>query len=156
VNHEIVELSHSGRHAKIYTIINLDTNITLYQNFLQTYSKTHRDEIRDIVNTLELMGKSKGVAAHLIKDKEGSPGDGIVALFDNPDRNLRLYGIKFGSGIIILGGGGIKDVRAWQDDPILKAEVEKLKKFSKIINVKIRERDITINKDDTLEGDLIL
>lgn len=156
MNHEIVELSHSGRHAKIYTIINLDTNITLYQDFLQTYSKTHRDEIRDIINTLELMGKSKGIATHLIKDNEGSPGDGIVALFDNPDRNLRLYGIKFGSGIIILGGGGIKDVRAWQDDPILKAKVEILKKFSKIINVKIRDRDIMITKDDTLEGDLIL
>lgn len=155
MNYEIVELPHSGRHAKIYTVENLDTNQTLYHEFIQSYIGNHREEIKDIINTLEEMGKTKGIAQHLIKDNEGSPGDGIVALFDNPDRNLRLYGIRFGSGIIILGGGGIKKVRAWQDDTILKAKVEELQKLSKKINQKIRDGDIRLS-DNELEGDYFL
>jgi len=155
VSYEIVELPHSGKHAKIYTIYSDKINNTLYHQFIQNNIGNYRDEVRDIVNTLEKMGKQKGVAQHLIKDNEGSPGEGIVALFDNPDRDLRLYGIRFGSGIIILGDGGVKNVRAWQDAPLLKAKVNELQKISKLINIKISEGDIKLS-DDEISGDFIL
>ena len=95
----------------------------------------------------------------MIKDDEGAVGDGIIALFDDPDRNLRLYAIKFGRGILILGNGGekSKNIRAWQEYPQLTKAVSELQRISKTINDKIREREITFSSDGmSLMGDLQL
>ena len=45
-------------------------------------------------------------------------GKFVWALYDDEEKNLRLFCIKFSSVAIILGGGGSKDkfVIKWQDD----------------------------------------
>lgn len=157
MNFEIVELEDlSGERATIYTILEIGESLTFFEKFLQT-NQQYMDELKDILVTIDLIGSEKGVANFLIKDKEGSPGDGIIALYDNPDKNLRLYAIQFGSGILILGGGGFKSklIRTWQEDELLKEEVENLKKISKKINQRIIERNITFSENEIeLEGDL--
>lgn len=103
---EIVELEEfSGGRAAIYTILEMGESSSLFDKFLET-NQQYEEELKDILETIDLIGNKKGVVEFLIKDKEASPGDGIIALYDNPDKNLRLYAIKFGSGILILGGGG--------------------------------------------------
>jgi hypothetical protein len=39
---------------------------------------------------------------------EGKYGDGVSALFDKPKYKLRLYCIRYGTQIIIVGWGGEK------------------------------------------------
>src|SRR5690606_20104880 len=117
------------------------------------------EEVQNIVETINLIGSRKGVANHLIKNHEGSPGDGIIALFDDPDRSLRLYCIQFGNSILILGNGGYKPkaIRAWQEDPELSKCVNKLKEISTLITSKIHDREIVISDDCmSLTGDLLL
>lgn len=76
-------------------------------------------------------------------------------MFDEPDYKLRLYCIKYGKEIVILGGGGVKDVRAWQDDPKLNEEASLIIKIAKEINQAIKEKDIKYSNDYMrLEGDL--
>ena len=57
---------------------------------------------------------------------EGIPGDGVCALFDLPNSNLRLYCIRYGNSIIILGGGGQKPktISAFQENEKLAKQFE--------------------------------
>lgn len=58
--------------------------------------------------------------------------------------------------LLILGGGGEKLVRAWQDDEILKEEAEWMKYVSQKIYQRIKDKDIYFTNDDRdIEGDLI-
>lgn len=159
MNFEIVEISTlSGDQATIYTIIEKGAKCSYFEQFLQDHIEEYGDELKSILATIEIMSNEKGVAEFLLKNHEGGIGDGIVALFDNPEHNLRLYGIRFGNGILILGSGGYKskNIRAWQEDKILTTEVEKLKVISKKITERIKDKEIVFSDDDLeLEGNLI-
>lgn len=157
MNFEIVELEEfSGKKATVYAIAEIGESLTLFDKFLDE-NAGYEEELKDILVTIDLIGRKKGVADYLIKEKEGSPGDGIIALYDNPDKNLRVYAIQFGAGILILGGGGFKDksIQAWQEDPQLSQEVNRLKEISRKINQRIIDWEIQFSDNEIeLEGDL--
>ena len=86
------------------------------------------------------------------------PGDGVCALYDDPDKNLRLYCIRYGSLIVILGGGGHKpkNIKALQEDEKLTKENNLLKAISQEISSRIKDREISYTNDHMdFEGDLI-
>lgn len=58
-----------------------------------------------MVQRLKIIGTKTGAREQFFKLHEGNPGDGVCALFDLPDKNLRLYCIRYNTQIIILGGG---------------------------------------------------
>ena len=68
---------------------------------------------------------------------------------------MRLYCIVFGTVAIILGGGGPKPegVRAWQDNPNLKANAELMIRISQRITKAIHNKEIQVT-DKGLSGDL--
>lgn len=68
-----------------------------------------------------------------------------------PGSNLRLYCIKYGNSILILGGGGHKpkNKRRLQDVDKLRIENELLNAISKKITELIREREIRFSKNET-------
>ena len=81
--------------------------------------------------------------------------DLVCALYDNPDRKLRLYCIRYGMSLIIVGGGGPKEVRALQDDEKLTKENYTLRDVSDAILERMRDKDIKFSDDhQELEGDL--
>ena len=155
---EIVELlDFSGYFAGIYTTVIGENDLSLFDNFIQENIEKYTEEIGDILATIETIGYETGAREKFFKPNEGSLGDGICALYDNPDRKLRLYCIKYESSTIILGGGGMKNVRALQDDPKLKSENYLLRKISKMITDAIKEGDIRWSADGKrLIGNLII
>jgi hypothetical protein len=107
-----------------------------------------------MVQRLKTIGTKTGAREQFFKLHEGNPGDGVCALFDLPDKNLRLYCIRYNTQIIILGGGGIKLVRAFQQDSKLTKENYLLRELSKQITERIKEKDIRFSKDgNDFEGD---
>jgi hypothetical protein len=89
---------------------------------------------------------------------EGLEWDDLVcALYDIPDKHLRLYCIRLDDHILIVGNGGPKDVRAWQDDAKLRREVTEMIHYSKIIRTKLNDGSLKISADGLkFEGDLML
>ncbi len=145
---EIVELlDFSGYKAGIYTVILNEGSQSLFDNFIQENRPKFSAEIDDILLKIETIGHVTGAREHLFKINEGTLGDGICALYDNPDKKIRLYCIRYGSTTIILGGGGYKDVRALQDDPKLKHENYLLREISRLITESIKDGDITWASD---------
>lgn len=147
----------SGRKTTVYNIMVEEEGKTLLDLFIEENIEQYKDEILDIINRIKLIGQI-GAQEYFFKLNEGKPGDGVCALFDKPDSKLRLYCIRYGSGVLILGGGGekIKSIRAWQESLQLSNEANKLIQLSKAIVMALREKDVEWSEDySELEGDLV-
>ncbi len=79
------------------------------------------------------MAKTTGARETFFKTNEGVPGDGVCALYDDPDKKLRLYGVRYGNLVVILGSGGEKPktIRALQESKKLVDENSMVKRISK-------------------------
>ena len=153
---KIVKLTRfSGSEASVYSLVVDDSSTTLFENFVQENKISHTEEVINIGMRLHTIGNDTGARYSFFKHKEGVPGDGVVALYDDPDKKLRLYAIRYGNDILILGGGGPKNVKALQDDEKLKKENYLLRAVSARIAEKIKDREIRFSANNLeLEGEL--
>lgn len=158
MKYEIVELQlFSGSEAKVYSLIRLGEEETLFELFVNEHKLTFRDEVNDILKTLYQIGHTTGARSSFFKQHEGRYGDFVCALFDLPEKNLRLYCIRFGMAAIILGGGGKKanNIRAWQEDEKLSKEANAIIAYAKDILQRLDKGDLYWSDDKTaLEGNL--
>ena len=157
--YEIIELEGlSGSECTIYSIVPAGSNLSIFREFIERNKTDFAKEVKDITERLTLIGKGTGARVGFFKEFEGRPGDGVCALFDLPGNHLRLYCIRFGMTVIILGGGGPKgkETRNWQDDPMLSEEVTKIMAYADDIGRRLVARDdLRWTKDyKHLEGDL--
>lgn len=146
MKYEIVELvAFSGEMAGIYSI-KIDDDVILFEKFLDENRNIFPGEVKSLVKNINQIGKHVGTSEKYFKINEGKPGDGVCALFDWPERKLRLYCVRYPSVAIIIGGGGYKasHIRAWQDDKKLKAEAELIIKIAKDVNRRIKDNEIVL------------
>lgn len=144
----LVKLSRfSGNKASVYSVIIDNDRETLFDKFLQENKNLFLSELRDILGRLKSIGYKAGAREGYFKLNEGNPSDGVCALYDDPEKHLRLYCIRYGTQIVVLGGGGPKDVRALQDDEKLTKENYFLRWLSQQITFRIKEGDITFSND---------
>lgn len=155
---ELVEIPNvSGHKCQILSPIVDGHEESLFDEFLKEYYEQYPNEVQDIYDRLRFIGNEGGAREQFFKQNEGAPGDLVCALYDQPDSNLRLYCIRFGSIAVILGGGGYKSksIRSWQEDPNLSEKAELMKRISNIVYNAIKEKDI-IYKDNRLVGNMEL
>lgn len=142
LEYEITELQQlSGRRTKIYTILPKGETTDLFSQFVKNWQASHPEEVKDIAMRLWQMGHKFGARADFFRHEEGKPGDGVCAFFDRPGAKLRLYCVRYGSVALLLGSGGPKKVRAWQDDPILRRAAERMIAYAKDVNRRLSEGD---------------
>lgn len=67
---------------------------------------------------------------------------------------LRLYCLRLSDKILILGNGGVKKTRTYEEDTNLKAYVMTLQKFEKLLNEGVNNGSVTIT-ESTIETDNI-
>ncbi|HET8865922.1 MAG TPA: hypothetical protein VFM80_09490 [Gracilimonas sp.] len=141
----------SGDKSSFYTV-QMEEGTILFDRFINENSKLHEKEIRDILQRIRAMAHRTGAQEHFFKLHEGKPGDGVCALYDEPDANLRLYCIRFGSAIVIIGGGGLKEkiIREFQQNKKLTDENYLLREISAEITDKMKSGEIRFS-DDELE-----
>jgi predicted house-cleaning noncanonical NTP pyrophosphatase (MazG superfamily) len=156
---EIVELTDfSGQKASVYSIKFEDETDTLLDKFLIENNSKYPEELDSIFETIYQIANYHGARRQYFKENEGKIGDLVCALYDNPNSNLRLYCIRFGTTVILLGGGGFKakEIRALQEDPKLKSENYLIRQISELINQKMKEKDIYWENEFKLNGNLII
>lgn len=155
---EVVKLGQfNGNKCGVYSIFVDNEQETLFERFLSENKISFKSEIINILERIRTINSITGARENYFKLDEGKPGDGICALFDLPDSNLRLYCIRYGNSLIILGGGGEKkkSVKALQEVEKLKTENYILRKISAEIAKRIRQREITFSEDGTeITGEL--
>lgn len=157
MNFTLVEIKElSGEKLKVYSIItenDEEVGYTLYDRFIEENSVHFKSEVVDITNRIEIIAKHTGLREDFIKAGEGNLGDGIHALYDKPNSNLRLYFIRFGNVAIVLGNGGIKpkSIRKLQENPKLQESNYFLRKVSAVLKVAVQEGSLSIS-DEGLES----
>ena len=155
---ELVELDEFNCGAgHIYSVAVDDADETLYDLFLEENVMEHRSELEEIVHKLNLMSTRTGFTDNYFKLNEGKPGDGVCAITDFKGK-LRLYCIRFGNILLVLGGGGPKPktIRAYEEDPKLFSENLIIRAVSDAMSKAIREKDITIEENGSLSGTEII
>ena len=69
-----------------------------------------------------------------------------MCAFTDSKKKLRLYCIRFGNVLLVLGGGGpkSKQIRAFQEDPKLMSENLKIRAVSDAMAKAIKEKTLKI------------
>lgn len=147
---KIVKLNQfSGDEAGVYSVVLNNDNETLLNKFVRENVILFKSETKNILERLISIGHKTGARSHFFKEWEGKPGDGVCAFYDQPNSNLRLYCICYGTQLIIIGSGGHKPktIRALQEDTKLKEENALLKEISQQITQRIINKDIRFTPD---------
>jgi len=158
MKYRLVKLSSfSANECSIYSILLNDEQETLLEKFIKENKDTFLSEIKDILQRLRTIGHKTGARIDFFKLDEGYPGDGVCALYDDEESNLRLYCIRYGTQLVVVGSGGPKpkEIRALQEDEKLTEENYFLKRVSAQITQRIKEKEICyINDYLDFSGDL--
>lgn len=84
---------------------------------------------------------------------EDKMNDSVVAL-PVMSSKLRLYCLRLSDKILVLGNGGVKTSRRYEDDTLLNGYVMTLQKFEKLLKQEMASGNVTIT-ESTIETDNI-
>ena len=158
MEYELVKLEQfSSDIVSVYTLLDSATGLTLFDNFIKENSGNHLSEVKEIAATI-LSLKKVGARHNFFKHKEGKTSDGVCALHDSKKSNLRLYCIRYGAVLVILGNGGekLKSTRTLQETKKLEEENQLMKDLSAEIEKRRRDGDIEFSRDFLdIEGELL-
>ncbi|MCA0428317.1 MAG: hypothetical protein LCH37_12865 [Bacteroidetes bacterium] len=138
----------------MYSILPEGEEETLFEKFVAEYHAEFKEELSDILKRLMQIGHNTG-AREIFFKHEGDHqflrkfGKQVWALYDEDDRNLRLYCIRFASVALILGGGGFKtkSVKKWQEDEKLAQEVRLITAYAEHIFSQLASGELFWSKD---------
>jgi len=151
---ELVELEEfDPAMGHIYSVAVDDSNKTLFDLFLEENDADYRLELAEIITKLKTMSSMTGFTDNYFKLNEGTLGDGVCAITDLKGK-LRLYCIRFGNILLVLGGGGPKSklIRTLQEDPKLLMENNNVRIISAAMAKAIREKELRIEEDGSIFG----
>ena len=117
-----------------------------FEKFLATFKDngTYNRDFSIILLALEKI-IAKGALERLFRI-EGSMNDHVSALAID-SRKLRLYCLRISDQILILGNGGVKTTRTYEEDPKLLGYVIDLQTFDKALAEAQRKGSVSIEKN---------
>lgn len=136
--------------SSFYAVKLSNKKLTEAEEFFKRFEESEQKKINILVSNILNMTK-RGIRDEYFKIKELKIDDNICCL---SIEDLRLYCLKYGNVAVILGGGGYKNVRAYQDSAELLGQVELLQNVCRIIDERVKEKEIIIT-DNSIEGNLI-
>lgn len=77
--------------------------------------------------------------------REGKASDSVVALPVTSSK-LRLYCLRLSDKILILGNGGVKNTRTYEEDAALKGYVMTLQKFEDLLKDGVKDGSVNITE----------
>ncbi len=118
------------------------------------YSKFIKDAQmnQDLLRIVQLLDKiaEEGALERFFRP-EGKMRDSVVALPVLRSK-LRLYCLRLSDRILILGNGGVKNSRTYQEDDSLRGYVLTLQKFEELLKEGQRDGTVTVTSK-TIETD---
>lgn len=136
-----------NENCTIYTIQFLNDDFNEFEKFVSkiradaTLDKDFRAIARFIDQILDF-----GALERYFRP-EGKINDSVVALPIIKSR-LRLYCLRLSDKILILGNGGEKKTRTYNEDESLKGYVVTLQSFEKLLYTGVKEGKVTITENE--------
>lgn len=132
--------------VSLYSICFDGNNESEYEKFLQKFkdNATLNSDFQIILLALEKI-IDKGALERFFR-VEGRMSDRVAALSID-SRKLRLYCLRISDQILIVGNGGVKTTRTYQEDEILSGYVLDLQKFDELLVQAQKNGSISIEKN---------
>lgn len=141
----VLEPVTSGKKGHIYTVRFLADTDSEFVKFLTNGEIKSRPERPGLIAHLQAMAERSGFQKRFFREEE-KPTDSVEAL-SRESGPIRLYCCRWTERTLILGDGGLKFVRRYEDDPHLAACVERMAAvYRGILNAQ-RAKDITIDQN---------
>ncbi len=140
-----------GENCTMYSIQFLSEDESEFERF---YSKFKDETVynEDFERLLNILGRIADFGAfERFFRPEGKMSDGVCALPVLKSR-LRLYCLRLSDKILILGNGGVKASRTYNEDNTLRGYVITLQKFDRLIREGVKNGTIIVT-ENTIETD---
>ena len=138
-------LLNEGNQCTLYSIQFTSEDESEYERF---YSKFIEDAKlnRDLLRIVQLVDKiaEEGALERLFRP-EGKMKDSVVAL-PVLSSKLRLYCLRLSDGILVLGNGGVKQSRTYEEDDSLRGYVLTLQKFEELLKEGQRDGSVIVTE----------
>lgn len=132
--------------VSLYSICFNGSDVSQYEDFLSKF-KDNAQLNHDFQTILLALEKiiDRGALERFFR-VEGKMGDNLAALAID-SRKLRLYCLRISDQIMILGNGGVKITRTYQEDEELSGYVMDLQRFDELLKKAQQNGSITIEKN---------
>lgn len=132
--------------VSLYSICFDGNAISEYETFLLKFKEDAKlnEDYKKIIWALEKI-VSIGAFERFFRP-EGKMNDHVAALSID-SRKLRLYCLRISDQILIVGNGGVKNSRTYQENEELSGYVMDLQEFDKLLIAAQKEGSITIEKN---------
>ncbi len=132
--------------VSLYSICFDGNAVSEYEAFVQKFKDdaTLNTDYRNIILALEKI-VTVGAFERFFRP-EGKMNDRVAALSID-SRKLRLYCLRISDQILIVGNGGKKDTRTYEESSELSGYVMDLQEFDKLLSEAQKDGSITIEKN---------
>lgn len=137
--------------AGLFTICFEGESYTEFQKFIikSNENATLQPDLQKILNAIQHMMDAVGFLDRYFRP-EGKMRDRVAALPIQSSK-LRLYCLRLSDSVLIVGNGGQKDTKTYQENPELNGYVINLQKLDDILRIAEQKGAIRI-EETTIEG----
>lgn len=131
--------------AGLFTIIFENENQSEFVRFVNKFKDDaiRKNELRIILNQIDVM-LQKGIEERRFRP-EGKMSDGVAAL-PVYQSGLRLYCLRLSDSVLIVGNGGVKSTRTYQENEDLNGYVISLQILDSLLKTDIENGIVRVEK----------
>ena len=145
-----VELLNESEKVSLYSISFEMDGTTEFEKFVEEFemNASYNQDYQRIIAALQAIFRI-GALERFFRP-EGTMNDSVQALPIESGK-LRLYCLRLSDQIVILGNGGVKTTRTYQENPKLYGYVLDLQRFERILQENLTKGYVSI-QEKTLSG----
>lgn len=138
-------LIEEGDNCTIYTLQFLRDSESEFEKFVSKFigDTEYREDYARIAAFINRIARNGALERYF--RREGKINDSIVALPVTSSK-LRLYCLRLSDKILILGNGGVKKTRTYEEDTALKGHVMTLQKFETLLREGIENGSVVMTE----------
>lgn len=144
MNTFVVERFGGGKRGTFFTLRRSDSLVSETDAFFRKAMEDVPDAAETLALKMERMIHYTGFQEQYFKTGEGSRGDAVCALSEG---KLRLYCLRYGNIAVILGGGGVKQTRTYQEDAVLHSKVKLMQALNRELDRLMKEGTVRMTED---------
>lgn len=147
----IVEIFEEHSEVNFYTIRYSDNELSEADCFFDKVLEDEylEEDVEILSKLIDRIGENGAELRHF--RHAGTRRDKVAALPEYlSSSKLRLYAIRLTKNIVIIGNGGFKNTKTYNEDPFLNECVETLKKIDRFIDVRIKKGQTIIFRKELM------
>ena len=139
----------------LYSISFENDGTTEFEKFVSEFETNARynSDYQRIIAALQVI-LERGALERFFRP-EGRMNDNVQAIPIEGGK-LRLYCLRISEQSVMLGNGGVKSTKSYQEDPKLFGYVMDLQRFEKILKEHIEKGYISVNEKELIGTDSII